>query len=265
MQVVLGIDAAWTLTQPSGVALVGNQNGNWELLCVAASYLHFLAQADRALIAEKHPVGSRPDATTLLDAASILASRPVDLVAVDMPLARSRIVGRRVSDNAVSSAYGGRKCGTHSPSDVRPGAISDFLREGFQCAGYPLRTSKVVTPGLVEVYPHPALVELTGASERLPYKIAKIRKYWPLLSAAERRTRLYDQWTVIVTALDIEIRGVAAAFPIPEAQASSTGLKTYEDMLDAVVCAWVGICALEGRAVPFGDEDSAIWIPLSDR
>jgi predicted RNase H-like nuclease len=35
----------------------------------------------------------------------------------------------------------------------------------------------------------------------------------------------------------------------------------YEDTLDTVVCAWIAVCALEGRAVPFGDESSAIWIP----
>ena len=39
-------------------------------------------------------------------------------------------------------------------------------------------------------------------------------------------------------------------------------LKAYEDALDAIVCAWIAICALEARAVPFGDETSAIWIPL---
>ena len=37
--------------------------------------------------------------------------------------------------------------------------------------------------------------------------------------------------------------------------------KPYEDTLDAVVCAWVAMCALEGRGVPFGDESSAVRIP----
>jgi predicted RNase H-like nuclease len=38
-------------------------------------------------------------------------------------------------------------------------------------------------------------------------------------------------------------------------------VKAHEDALDAVICAWVGVCALEDRATPFGDENSAIWIP----
>ena len=86
------------------------------------------------------------------------------------------------SDDAVSRAYGARKCGTHTPSAVRSGRISDDLCETFERAGYPLRRDRIATPGLIEVYSHPALVELSGAPERLPYKAAKVWKYWPSLS-----------------------------------------------------------------------------------
>jgi hypothetical protein len=44
----------------------------------------------------------------LLCGAEALACVPVGLVAIDMPLSLEPIVGRRVSDNAVSSAYGAR-------------------------------------------------------------------------------------------------------------------------------------------------------------
>lgn len=40
-------------------------------------------------------------------------------------------------------------------------------------------------------------------------------------------------------------------------------LKAFEDKLDAIVCAWVGICVIEHRATPFGDHDSAIWVPTA--
>ena len=53
---------------------------------------------------------------------------------------------------------------------------------------------------------------------------------------------------------------MAAALPRLEFDARGVEVKAYEDKLDAVVCAWVGICALEGRAMPFGDRNSAIWI-----
>jgi len=38
-------------------------------------------------------------------------------------------------------------------------------------------------------------------------------------------------------------------------------MKAFEDQLDAVVCARVAIEVLEGRALPYGDEVSAAWIP----
>jgi predicted RNase H-like nuclease len=122
---VLGIDAAWTLLQPSGVALVAETPIGWRLVAADASYQRFQARAAGRVVPEGRPTGSLPDPSTLLSSASKLCGRSVDLVAVDMPLARSAIEGRRVSDNCVSRAYGARKCGTHTPSANRPGRISD--------------------------------------------------------------------------------------------------------------------------------------------
>lgn len=261
MRAVLGIDAAWTLTQPSGIALVVETIEGWHLNALAPSYQRFHACADDGLAPEIRPTGSRPDAAALLDSCSRLCGRKPDLVAIDMPLSVQPIEGRRCSDNAVSRAYGNRQCGTHTPSSLRPGLISGELRIGFEAAGYPLQTVVIAPPGLIEVYPHPALVELANAAERLPYKAAKVRRYWPDCKPEERRVALYSQWRKIIRLLEDEISGVAVALPELAVTASGTEVKSYEDMLDAIVCAWVAICALNGRAAPFGDRQSAIWIP----
>lgn len=261
MRAVLGIDAAWTLTQPSGVALAVELSRGWRLIAAASSYQRFQALADSSLSGEQRPSGSLMDARILLASASMLCECPVDLVAIDMPLARIPIVGRRISDDVVSRVYGGRKCGTHTPSALRPGRMSDHVRKSFDLAGYPLLTTIMAPIGLIEVYPHPALVELAGVSIRLPYKASRVRNYWPSATPAERRVRLFRQWSQIITLLEGEIAGVNAALPSPEISSSGVEIKAYEDALDAVICAWVAICALGGRASPFGDENSAIWIP----
>lgn len=255
-QAVLGIDAAWTATQPSGVALVVRAGRRWRLEALAPSYQHFLGAAPQ----EARPVGSPPEPGALLAAASKLCSGAVDLVAVDMPLARSPICKRRASDLKISRDYGARHCATHSPSAERPGKISDKFTRDFASAGYPLQTEEPVARGLIEVYPHPALIELTGAARRLEYKVARAGRYWPSLKPAERRERLFEKWTMIADSLEAEISGVREKLP---AAAFSGGvqMKAYEDMLNSIVCAWVGLCALEGRATPHGDDDSAIWIP----
>lgn len=149
---------------------------------------------------------------------------------------------------------------THAEPD-RPGAISEGLRTSFEAEGFSLCTSDLLLPGLLEVYPHPALVELAGAPERLPYKQGKTRAYWRDLTPPERKVRLFEEWAAIVDLLDREVAGVSSALRLPDPGASGWALKAFEDCLDAVVCAWVGACALEGRAVPFGDYEAAIWIP----
>jgi predicted RNase H-like nuclease len=260
MSAVLGIDAAWTAGQPSGVALAVRAGTRWRLRAVAPSYTHFLGRAAGAEPDER-PRGSLPDASALLAAAGTLAGARVDLVAIDMPLARTPIVGRRVSDNAITRAFGGRYCGTHSPSAARPGPLSDRLRAGFAAAGYPLRTGDARAGGLIEVYPHPALVVLAQARRRLPYKASKTRSYWPAETLAARRVLLAAEWARIVALLATRIDGVAEALPALPADAGGVARKAQEDMIDAVVCAWVGIAALEGAAEPFGDADSAIWVP----
>jgi predicted RNase H-like nuclease len=220
-----------------------------------------LRRASNKDVTDIRPSGSLPVIAELLASCRAQWGLP-DLVAIDMPLSLSKIDGRRDCDNEVSRIYGARKCGTHTPSVLRPGRISDDLRKDFGAMGYRLQTEAISTPSLIEVYPHPALVELANAKERLPYKAGKVRTYWPQLGKEERRARLYRQWRDIVSLLDLEIKGVKDAFPILPLDAHGYELKAFEDRLDAVVCAWVAICALKGQARAFGDQESAIWIPL---
>jgi predicted RNase H-like nuclease len=185
----------------------------------------------------------------------------VDLVAVDMPLSYSPIMGRRKSDDEVSRAYEARGSAAHSPSATRPGRIGRELRKGFRMAGYPLLTHEARPPGVIEVYPHPALIELTGVEQRLPYKATKARCYWGWATPAQRRDLLFWEWGGIVNLLRQELAGIEAALPLPSHQARDVELRAYEDALDAIICAWAAVCALDGRAVAFGDDSSAIWIP----
>ena len=262
MKLALGLDAAWTATEPSGVALAREEADGWRLLAVESSYARFRERA-AGRTPESPPRGEPPDVASLLDACRLLVGRAPDLVAVDMPMARTPIVGRRASDLAISRAYGAAKAATHSPSALRPGRLSDKLREDFAAQGFALCTTEGVrTPGLMEVYPHTALLALTGERVRLTYKASKTTTYWPETALDERRIRLRDVWRGIVAALDDQIAGVAEALPPPSPEIKGRALKAYEDQLDAVVCAYVAIAALRGEVRAYGDDNSAIWVPL---
>ena len=261
MRAVLGVDAAWTEREPSGVALIADDSTGWRLIEVAASYAAFLLTSNLSTPILRHG-GSIPDAEAMIEAASAKVGTPVDLVAIDMPLSKTPIMGRRVSDNLISTVYGARHASTHTPSATRPGRLSDELRIGFDAVGYPLAVSNIKGRALIEVYPHPALIELAAAERRLPYKQSKIRKYWPDDVPGIRRKRLAEVWKQIICLLDAQIEGVAAALTLPSMDARGHELKAFEDMLDAVVCAWVGACVLEGKARSYGNAESAIWVPL---
>lgn len=250
--VVLGIDAAWTMANPSGVAVAARTGSAWHLIASAASFEEFIGLADDGL--ENGPAA-------LIAAAGRLAGRMPDLVAVDMPMMDAPILARRAADNAVNRAYASRGAGTHSPTTDRPGDVGRALEAGLSAAGYPLATLDIRLPCRVEIYPHPALIELLGAAYRLPYKAGNTGKYWRGLPLAERRLRLHEVWATIVAALDAVLVGSAAALQLPQLGARGRTLKAFEDRLDAVVAAFVGAMALDGRARPHGDATSAVWVP----
>ena len=252
-RVVLGIDAAWTSANPSGVALAVKTGPVWHLIAAAASFEEFIRLGD-------DNAGGGPSA--LIATACRLAGRAPDLVAVDMPMMGAPILARRAADNAVNRAYSGRGAGTHSPTADRPGVVGRALEAGLSAAGYPLATQKIRCPCRIEIYPHPALIELLGATYRLPYKTGNTGKYWPGRPLIERRRLLFDTWATIVGALDGVLDGSVTLLSLPSIDARGRSLKAFEDRLDAAVAAHVGAMALDGRAQAFGDATSAVWVPV---
>ena len=259
IDVVLGIDAAWTSKNPSGVALAVRHNNNWSLQAVTDCYESFYRLQDDTNETFR-PSGSELDVDKILQTAREIAGKEIDLIAIDMPLAFSKITGRRSADNEVSKKFGAMKCSAHSPSEIRPGSISDRIREQFSERGYPLQVQKTRQKGIIELYPHTALLKLMIAPQRLPYKYAKIAKYWPESSVAKRKELLIAQWGDIVKKLENEISNSRKYLKLPQVTARGWEFKSFEDRLDAVVSVWMGIQYLEGNASPLGDEDAAIWI-----
>ena len=263
---VLGIDAAWTAHQPSGIALVRRCKTSWSCLAVAPSYDIFLAvAAGQTWDPEQKATGSRPDPAALLQASKQLAGAEVSCVSVDMPLATKPITSRRAADTAISSRFGPRGCAVHSPSAERPGPIADQLRADFAALGYPLHTSgsDQVDPALIECYPHVALLALLHRNYRVPYKVSRSGQYWKdeSLSRKERIERLLDQFQDIKAGLEAHLSGIPDFIPEPSEVTTLASLKPVEDMLDGLICAWIGIEHLEGRTVGLGDHTAAIWVP----
>jgi predicted RNase H-like nuclease len=238
---VLGLDAAWTPHKDSGAAVIEGEPGDWR--CLAA-------------------FSRRMASTDALAAAEVAAGKLPDVVSVDMPLARVPIVARRACDNALSSAFGARGCAVHSSTPDRPGRVSSDLMCALSEAGYELAVcgTRRRRRQVIEVYPHIAVMQLLGAGYRVPYKIARIRKYWPDATPDERMRNIRRFLARILRALEQRISGIPLR--MPPAGAGPAEIKRFEDALDGVVCAWIGAQYLEGKCQAYGDDTSAIWAPV---
>ena len=263
---VLGIDAAWTSTEPSGVALAVETEGGWRLAALEASYDQFLARAKGTAPGEARPGGSRPIAAELLAAARDdlrAARRPRRDRHADVAAPDRVDAGRpTVSSRSATAPWPRRRIrrARSGPARSATGCGRSSRRRAMRFA--PRRPRAI---GLIEVYPHPALIEFLKAERRLEYKAGKTGVYWPALSLDERHLNLRAVWARIVEALERRIGGVAERLPRPDPEVRGWRLKAYEDRLDAVVCAAVAIaCSQRRSAVVHGDDDAAIWVPVPD-
>ena len=109
-------------------------------------------------------------------------------------------------------------------------------------------------PALNECCPHVALLALLKCDYRLPYKVSRSGQYWKAekLTRRERIARLLDQFRAIRTGLKAHISGMPALIPEPAKVSTLASLKPVEDMLDGLICDWIGIEHLEGRTVGLG-------------
>ena len=269
---LLGIDAAWTYKNPSGVSLLTrDERGEWRCAALAPSYDSFLDLAAGTPVDwERRPTAGSVEVGELLSAAQALGADSVEVVAIDMPLSLLPITKRREADRAVSRAFGGRGASTHSPSAARPGPLSDLLRADFAVHNYPLAT-KAPRPrlqptglahrALIEVYPHASLLDLAEADYRLRYKVDKRRKYWPDANSDERRRLLISEFAFILESLRKHLHSIELELPVAADAPTFVALKRYEDVIDSLVCAWSALCYWRGEADAYGDETGAIWVP----
>lgn len=263
MCTILAIDPAWSTNNPSGVALIKKIKKQWTCLALAPSYQEFYDYSENTPW-NCHPPGSIPCVQMLLNKARELAQEEVDIVVIDMPLSTLPITGRRNADSIISRSFGGNGCAAHSPNALRPGTLGANIRHGLNQHGYRLSTTldngQQPARGIViETYPHPVLLDLLSVNYRFPYKVGNRNRYWPDLTPPERINNLIQNFNIIRNALSATIANIPQ-FPWQE-NTSIRAMKSYEDALDALVCAWVGIVYLDGNASCRGDENSAIWVP----
>lgn len=239
--IIMGWDAAWTPQGSGAWCVVRAERGKHQLLRW-----------------ETTPRGAEAMKQRLQN---VLQTYNPDLIAMDMPIATTKISGYREADRETTRAFSRYGCPVHSPTPTRPGAWGEICLEVARSYGFQVLTGNGKSSrSIAEVYPHTAILEMLQLSYRFPYKVTRARTFWPALSPEEARGRCLNHLKILFDRLGTDI-----ALPdwedIRPPLRPLAELKAFEDKIDALVCAWAGFHIHSRHFIPYGNEEAAIWNP----
>ncbi|MEG4013428.1 MULTISPECIES: DUF429 domain-containing protein [unclassified Microcoleus] len=249
----IGIDLGWS-SGASGLCCLNWQNNQLELI-----------ECDRLLATN--------DILTWIDT-QISPTEPA-IVAVDAPTIISNPSGMRLADKLTHKHFGRYHAGCYPANLSRPFAQKtvefglSLEARGFVHA--PTITAQELGRYQIEVYPHPATINLFQLERIIKYKKGKL---------AERQLELMKLYQYILDILptlkpSLNLANVAnknqrsSAFisgsKLPEIPTSTATLKALEDQLDALLCAYIGAhwwyWGIEGNLVLGDRTNGYIVIP----
>ena len=210
------------------------------------------------------------DLTTVLEIDNILAwldgwieSISPAIVAVDAPTIINNLTGMRLADKLTHKYFGRYHAGCYPANlslkfaERTVGLGKTLTAKNFQHA--PVIKPKHLGRYQIEVFPHPATINLFGLEKILKYKKGKLSDRQQEL--AKLRNYIIKFLPQLEPALSLSLSA------IPAIDRSFTGkeLKAIEDMLDSLICAYVAAHWWywgEAKNLVLGDLDSGyIVIP----
>ncbi|MFT4250736.1 MAG: DUF429 domain-containing protein [Candidatus Woesearchaeota archaeon] len=188
---------------------------------------------------------------------STVGSSPV-MVAIDAPLLVPNESGSRLAEKELNNVFRKYEAGAH------PANRSWFLRSSGCVRGEELvvaleKVGVVHDPLLsckrccFEVYPHPAMIRLFDLEKTLKYKPRKNRSY-------EERYEAFRRYQNHLSSLNVTNTSDLLSVDVSSLRGSA--LKEYEDVLDALLCAYIAKDVHERGADMFGTlQEGYILVP----
>lgn len=238
-EVFVGLDLAWADRSRTGLAVVGGPGA----------------------LLDSVSLRSDGEITTWLDRADWA---PV-VIAIDAPLVVTNLTGARACEVAVSRSYGRFGASCHPANRSRPWFNPPRGQVLAQARGWNLEPNHIGTagdPSAIEVYPHPAMVELFGLARIIPYKAKAGRtvafrrdQFCALIEHMERIPHLDLPSSTRWAQLKAEFH----------AAGRQVDLDRIEDEIDAILCAHLAWLWHHDRGGmrQFGTGDAVIVIPFA--
>lgn len=214
----IGIDLGWS-SGASGLCCLNWENNQLELI-----------ECDRQQ--------SLNDILAWIDS-QISPTEPA-IIAVDAPTIIANLTGMRDADKLTHKHFGRYHAGCYPANLSRPFAQKtvefglSLESRGFVHA--PIIEAKKLGRYQIEVYPHPATINLFKLDRIIKYKKGKL---------AERQLELMKLCQYIVDILpslepSLNLSCGTGILPVSQTPTSTATLKALEDQLDALLCAYIG-------------------------
>jgi predicted RNase H-like nuclease/ppGpp synthetase/RelA/SpoT-type nucleotidyltranferase len=216
----IGIDLAWGVKRPTGLAVVDDSG---RLVHVSA------VRTDEEILAELAPYADQDC-----------------LVAMDAPLIVTNPTGNRPAEAALNKDFARFDAGAHPANTGKP-EFSDVPRGAAlaQALGLDMNPRSGRKRRAIEVYPHPATVALFGLGRTLKYKNKPGRDLESLRSELLMLMSLLEGLSAAEPRLDLtapEAGWADLRRQVEQAERKSE-LRVVEDQVDAVVCAYIALFA----------------------
>ncbi len=214
----IGIDLAWSPRNPSGGAII----------------------RDQQLINHSGTLGDNADIVAFV--AEALQPTEGAVIAIDAPLRVPNATGARLCDRALSAEWRAYDAGALPANrrllafdgEVRGEALVAQFAEHFGFREVAPIPHQGPARYLCEIFPHPAHVSLFQLPKTLKYKTK------PGRTPAQRRAELQRYQTLLatLTAATPPLSGLETVLALDLATVRGRALKAYEDTLDAITCAY---------------------------
>lgn len=217
----IGLDLAWSARNPTGAVVVQGDAHAGELIIT-----QLLGSDDEVIAFVNQQAGDGPA-----------------LVTIDAPLYVPNEQGRRPAEAEISKAFARYHAGAHPANRNRlafDGVVrGETLVDRLAALGFshqPEVVAQQPVRQIVEVYTHPALIAFFDLERIIQYKARPKRAHTHRLAEFKRYQDLMRSLSAADPALHNTADLLAHDLDFP----SKARLKDYEDLLDGLLCAYIG-------------------------